>query len=209
MVLFSSMDLSGSAWVFGIKGPGLFDITHYENTGVRPAAFCGYDADVTYATGRTRTVNGVDCVITFLQRKSARCFSLCSMSAPNAGAGFAFADFLADVGEDFGQGGAAALDFVFNPFQDIPEIGCRHAVGTQRQGISAGAIGQRQVPGGFRGLDFTQLEVVRDGGTDGFGVSEVFPISGKVALTFGASLGKEALDVFVDQPHDGGFIEDG
>lgn len=45
---------------FGIKGPGLFDITHYENTGVRPAAFCGYDTDVTYATGGTRTVNGVD-----------------------------------------------------------------------------------------------------------------------------------------------------
>jgi hypothetical protein len=44
---------------FGIHGPGTFDVTYYENTGIRPAAFCGYDEDVTYATGGPVTQNGV------------------------------------------------------------------------------------------------------------------------------------------------------
>lgn len=44
---------------FGINGPGLFAVTYYENTGIRPAAFCGYDTDVTYAVGGPVTVNGV------------------------------------------------------------------------------------------------------------------------------------------------------
>jgi hypothetical protein len=44
---------------FGINGPGTFDVTYYENTGIRPAAFCGYDTDATYAQGGQVTVNGV------------------------------------------------------------------------------------------------------------------------------------------------------
>jgi hypothetical protein len=45
---------------FGIHGPGRFALTYYENTGIRPGAFCGYNADVPYADGAPVTVNGVD-----------------------------------------------------------------------------------------------------------------------------------------------------
>jgi hypothetical protein len=44
---------------FGIHGPGRFAITYYENTGIRPAAFCGYNIKTPYATGGPVTVNGV------------------------------------------------------------------------------------------------------------------------------------------------------
>ena len=39
---------------FGIKGPGQFDITHYQNTGIRPAAFMGNHGTSSFANG----VNG-------------------------------------------------------------------------------------------------------------------------------------------------------
>lgn len=44
---------------FGINGPGDFAVTYYENTGIRPGAFCGYDTDITYAVGGQVSVNGV------------------------------------------------------------------------------------------------------------------------------------------------------
>jgi hypothetical protein len=44
---------------FGINGPGVFPVTYYESTGIRPAAFCGYDAIVKYNDHTQVTVNGV------------------------------------------------------------------------------------------------------------------------------------------------------
>ena len=44
---------------FGIHGPGQFAAIYYENTGIRPAAFCGYNTDVIYNDGTRCTVNGV------------------------------------------------------------------------------------------------------------------------------------------------------
>jgi hypothetical protein len=44
---------------FGIHGPGRFAATYYENTGIRPGAFCGYNEDVPYATGGPVTEGGV------------------------------------------------------------------------------------------------------------------------------------------------------
>jgi hypothetical protein len=44
---------------FGIHGPGRFGATYYENTGIRPGAFCGYNEDVPYATGGPVTEGGV------------------------------------------------------------------------------------------------------------------------------------------------------
>ncbi len=45
--------------IFGIHGPGIYAATYYENTGIRPAAFCGYNEDVPYATGGPITYGGV------------------------------------------------------------------------------------------------------------------------------------------------------
>lgn len=44
---------------FGINGPGVFALTYYQNTGMRPAAFCGYTIETFYETGGPRTVNGI------------------------------------------------------------------------------------------------------------------------------------------------------
>jgi hypothetical protein len=44
---------------FGIHGPSKFAVTYYENTGIRPGAFCGYNEDVDYATGGPVTEGGV------------------------------------------------------------------------------------------------------------------------------------------------------
>jgi hypothetical protein len=44
---------------FGINGPKRFDIGYYERTGIRPAAFMGYTADVPYNDGQPITRNGV------------------------------------------------------------------------------------------------------------------------------------------------------
>lgn len=45
---------------FGIHGPGRFAATYYENTGIRPGAFCGYNEDVPYNDETPVTVNGVN-----------------------------------------------------------------------------------------------------------------------------------------------------
>jgi hypothetical protein len=45
---------------FGIHGPGTFDIGYYENAGIRPAAFCGYDYDVPYEDSSPVNKDGVD-----------------------------------------------------------------------------------------------------------------------------------------------------
>ncbi len=60
-VFLNGCDTANGGWdaAFGIHGPGQFDITHYENTGIRPAAFCGYNIEIPYATGGIRTVSGV------------------------------------------------------------------------------------------------------------------------------------------------------
>ena len=44
---------------FGIKGPGQFDITHYQNTGIRPAAFMGNHGTSSFANGSPVVINGV------------------------------------------------------------------------------------------------------------------------------------------------------
>jgi hypothetical protein len=49
------------AWdkAFGINGPGQFDITYYQNTGIRPATFLGYDRHTYYAVGGPVNRDGV------------------------------------------------------------------------------------------------------------------------------------------------------
>jgi hypothetical protein len=44
---------------FGINGPGVFAAIYYENTGIRPAAFGGYNADVDYNDNTKVAINGV------------------------------------------------------------------------------------------------------------------------------------------------------
>jgi len=44
---------------FGIHGPGRFALIYYQNTGIRPAAFVGYDVDVPYALPGQVVRNGV------------------------------------------------------------------------------------------------------------------------------------------------------
>ncbi len=43
---------------FGIHGPGKYALTYYENTGIRPSAFCGYNRETPFANGGNVTVNG-------------------------------------------------------------------------------------------------------------------------------------------------------
>jgi len=44
---------------FGIRGPGRFALIYYQNTGIRPGAFVGYEADVPYALPGPVVKNGV------------------------------------------------------------------------------------------------------------------------------------------------------
>jgi hypothetical protein len=58
--LFGCVTATGE-WdrTFGINGPGHYDLTHYQKSGLRPAIFCGYKAKTYYAKGPPITVNGV------------------------------------------------------------------------------------------------------------------------------------------------------
>ncbi len=60
-VFLDGCNTANGKWdaAFGIHGPGRFAITYYQNTGIRPAAFCGYNQETPYATGGPVTVNGV------------------------------------------------------------------------------------------------------------------------------------------------------
>ena len=60
-VFLDGCDTANGKWdaAFGIHGPGRFALTYYENTGIRPGAFCGYNIETPYATGGQVTHNGV------------------------------------------------------------------------------------------------------------------------------------------------------
>ncbi len=44
---------------FGINGTGIISLDHYQTTGIRPAAFCGYSVKPYYLNKGTVTINGV------------------------------------------------------------------------------------------------------------------------------------------------------
>lgn len=44
---------------FGIKGPGTFDLNHYQTTGLRPAAYCGYSVKPYYDIPGQVIQNGI------------------------------------------------------------------------------------------------------------------------------------------------------
>jgi hypothetical protein len=61
-VFLDGCDTAKGSWdkAFGINGPGQFDVTYYQNTGIRPASFLGYDRHTYYVGGGPISVGGVD-----------------------------------------------------------------------------------------------------------------------------------------------------